>query len=157
MESVYTEKLVAIGRIMKARGLEGEFKVKPLTDFIQPFGKLRFVKGELPGGEIKSFEVEKVSLKDNAVLLKLKGIVNRAAADALRGLYLQVTRNELFPFMNDEPDYNVLVIIGGFQSGSYSKTLMEIDAVDISIYPEGLETNTVLNHIIISFENILGI
>ena len=88
--------------------LERPVAIKVLThsfsdreDFIQRFEKLDSVKVELPGGEIKSFEVEKVSLKDNAVLLKLKGIVNRAAADALRGLYLQVTRNELFPLDDD--------------------------------------------------------
>ncbi len=101
METEHSDKLVAVGRIIKSRGLEGEFKVKPLTDFIQRFEKLYSVKVELPGGEIKSFEVEKASLRDNIVLVKLKGIDSRDAADTLRGLYLLVARNELFPLDDD--------------------------------------------------------
>ncbi len=66
-------------------------------------------------------------------------------------------RNALFPFMKDNLEQNVLAIVGGFQSGGFSPAIMEIDAEDISIYPEGIETNTVINHIIINFEHVIGV
>ena len=66
-------------------------------------------------------------------------------------------RNDLFPFMNENPDQNILVIMGGFQTGSYSQAITDIEAQDLAIYPESLETNTVLNHIIINFEHAIGI
>ncbi|MBT4483632.1 MAG: 16S rRNA processing protein RimM [Candidatus Latescibacteria bacterium] len=101
MQTEHSDKLVAVGRVIKARGLEGKLKVKPLTDFIQRFEKLDSVKVELPNREIKSFEVEKASLKNNIVLVKLKGIDDRDAADAFRGLYFYVKKNELFPLDED--------------------------------------------------------
>lgn len=66
-------------------------------------------------------------------------------------------RDEIFTFMKDDPEQNILVIVGGFQAGSYSQEVMGLEAEDISIYPEGLETNTVLNHLIINFERAIGI
>ena len=47
MQTEHSDKLVAVGRVIKARGLEGKLKVKPLTDFIQRFEKLDSVKVEL--------------------------------------------------------------------------------------------------------------
>ena len=61
----------------------------------------------------------------------------------------------LFNFMHSYQNKNILAIIGGFQSGSYSSKVMDIDAEDISIYPEGLETNAVINRVIINFENAI--
>jgi len=70
---------------------------------------------------------------------------------------IQYPRDEIFSFMKENPEQNILVIVGGFQSGGYSQEIMGLEAEDISIYPEGLETNTVLNHIIINFERAIGI
>ena len=67
------------------------------------------------------------------------------------------TRDKIFTFLNDDTEQNILVIVGGFQAGSYSQEVMDLEAEDVSIYPEALETNTVLNHIIINFERAIGI
>ena len=64
---------------------------------------------------------------------------------------------EIFTFLKDDPEQNILVLVGGFQAGSYSQNVLDLEAEDISIYPEGLETNTVLNHIVINFEHAIGI
>ena len=66
-------------------------------------------------------------------------------------------RDDIFDFMKEDPEQNILVIVGGFQAGSYSQEVMDLEAEDISIYPDGLETNTVLNHLIINFERAIGI
>ncbi|MHA1111127.1 MAG: hypothetical protein ACTSRE_08490 [Promethearchaeota archaeon] len=66
-------------------------------------------------------------------------------------------RDEIFTFSKDNPEQNILVIVGGFQAGSFSQEVMDLEAEDVSIYPEVLETNTVLNHIIINFERAIGI
>lgn len=65
-------------------------------------------------------------------------------------------REEIFS-LKENLDQDILAIVGGFQSGHFSPDVMEIDAKDISIYPEGIETNTVINHIIINFERAIGI
>jgi rRNA small subunit pseudouridine methyltransferase Nep1 len=104
------------------------------------------------------------SLDDSTLIRKihlpLPGFIKQINPDRVLRFTSQGTlcpRNELFSFMKDNPKENVLAIVGGFQSGGFSSTIMDIDAEDISIYPEGIETNTVINHIIINFEQNIGI
>ena len=58
-------------------------------------------------------------------------------------------------FQSHAGDETIVAIIGGFQSGFFSDQIMELDAEDISIYPHGLETDAVVNRVIINFENSL--
>ncbi|MBN2156346.1 MAG: hypothetical protein JW776_09895 [Candidatus Lokiarchaeota archaeon] len=65
-----------------------------------------------------------------------------------------ISQNEIFNFLKNGTA-EIIALIGGFQSGTYSKEIMEIDAEDISIYPEPLETNAVINRVIINYENAI--
>ena len=94
------------------------------------------------------------------IRLPLQGLIKQINPDKVIRFTSKaelVERNKIFSDIKDNPDHNILGIIGGFQSGGYSQEVMDIEADDISIYPEGLETNTVINHIIINFERAIGI
>ena len=106
----HSDKLVSVGQVIKARGLRGELKVESLSDFSERFGHLNTVKLELKNGEVKSFEVERARIRDHILLIKLKGIDSRDAADALRGAYLSVTMNEIYPL--DENSFYVFELEG---------------------------------------------
>ena len=97
MEHSNSDTLVAVGRVVKARGIRGELKVKLLSDFPERFKEPECVKLEFKNGEIKSFEIEKTRIAGNFVIVKLKGIESRDAAETLQGLYLSVSRDETIP------------------------------------------------------------
>ncbi len=97
MERSNSDTLVAIGRVVKARGIRGELRVKLLSDFPERFEELKCVKLEFKNGEIKSFEIEKTKIAGHFVIVKLKGIESRDAAETLQGLYLSVSMDETIP------------------------------------------------------------
>ena len=78
---------VTVGRIAAARGLRGELRIEPLTDFPE-----RFAPGArlwLDGGWRC---VESSRFQGRSVYLKLEGIDDRTAAERLRGHELQLPR-----------------------------------------------------------------
>lgn len=93
---------VVIGRIDKARGLKGEIKVRPLTDQPERFHALDSLLIEFPDGKMSSFDLERVSVQNNGVYLKLSGVENRNDAELLRGAYLNITSKELIPLEGNE-------------------------------------------------------
>jgi len=90
------EKFTRIGQIVGAFGLKGLVKVMPMTDFLERFekgSKLR-LKGEWV--EVESFTIHK-----KRPLLKLSGIRNLTAAEALQWEYLEVPA-ERKPTLDDD-------------------------------------------------------
>jgi 16S rRNA processing protein RimM len=81
---------VAIGRIVAPRGVRGELKVEPLTDFPE-----RFAPGQVIwlGGLRR--EVEGSRQQRSHLLLKLAGVDSAEQAAALRGELLEVPQEEL--------------------------------------------------------------
>jgi 16S rRNA processing protein RimM len=78
---------VSVGRILSAHGLKGDLKVQPLTDFPS-----RFERGSrlwLDGSPVR---VESSRRQRGSVYLKLEGIDDRTAAEALRDKELQAPR-----------------------------------------------------------------
>lgn len=78
---------ITIGEILKAQGISGEVKVKPLTDDISRFKKLKkvFIAG-------KELDVLSVRINDGFVFLKLGGISDRNNAQLLTGKMLEIDR-----------------------------------------------------------------
>ena len=84
--------MIKIGQVMGAYGLDGAVKVLPLTDFDD-----RFDPGAgllLDGAERK---VEWSRPGQPGLVVKLKGIDNRAIAELFRGRYLEVSETEVRP------------------------------------------------------------
>lgn len=68
------------GVVLKAQGIRGEIKVRPLTDAPEDFGSVdRFAVGG------REYAVERIRVDGDFVYLKLKGIDDRNAAEAMAG------------------------------------------------------------------------
>ncbi len=95
---------LVIGRVAKAHGVTGEIVVDVRTD--DPDG--RFVRGNSlrarasPGGAERNYTVESVRAHGGRLLVRLAGIADRDAADALRGTLFLVDSADLPPIA--EPD-----------------------------------------------------
>ncbi len=94
---------LTVGRVVKAHGLTGELVVEVRTD--DP--ELRFAPGEVlraKGSDRRerSYAVETVRAHGSRLLVRLAGVVDRDAADALRGSLFLVDSANLPPI--DEPD-----------------------------------------------------
>ena len=87
------EKYFEIGQIVNTSGLKGVIKVKPFTDDINKFKKLKTIYIDLKK-ELKSFEIEKVYFNKNMVYLKLKGIDTVEEAQSYRNYYLKIERKD---------------------------------------------------------------
>jgi 16S rRNA processing protein RimM len=94
---------LTVGRVVKAHGLTGELVVEIRTD--DP--DLRFAPGEVlrakgSGCPERSYAVETVRAHGIRLLVRLAGVADRDAADALRGSLFIVDTADLPPI--DEPD-----------------------------------------------------
>ena len=96
---------IIIGKLGKARGLKGELKIIPLTDFEGRFDDLKeiFVGGKLT-------QVESVNHIGDEIFIKLKGVDNRESAKTLTNKFLTVPRSQAAPL--DDGEFYTFDIIG---------------------------------------------
>lgn len=93
-----------IGQIVNTFGIKGEVKVKPYTDNVEQFKKMKsiYISG-------KETEIENVKFQKNVVILKLKGVDDMTSAEQLRGSILEVERsNKKLP----KDTYYIIDLIG---------------------------------------------
>ncbi|MGI6201630.1 MAG: ribosome maturation factor RimM [Christensenellales bacterium] len=81
---------LCIGVIVKAQGIKGEVKVQPLTDDPQRFAALETVYRDDRGA--RSLQVRSARAAGGWAYLKIAGVDDRDAAEALRGTRLYVDR-----------------------------------------------------------------
>lgn len=93
---MYDEDLVSIGVIRGAYGLRGEVRVAPLTDFPERFNKMEKVFVVGPGVRTL-MNVENTRTANQTILFKFQGIDSRETAEGMRGRYLMVPENEVYP------------------------------------------------------------
>lgn len=98
-----------VGKIVNTKGLMGEVKVYPITQYPRRFDDLTFVYVETKNGKSK-FDIERVSYTTKFVLLKLKGIDCLEDAEKLKGCLLYVDRSNAIKLSEDE--YFIGDIIG---------------------------------------------
>lgn len=99
---VRTPDFVTIGRIVKAHGIKGAVKVKPITDYPPRFKKLKTVFLELSGGEIEKHDISEVLVRENVIYLHFKGIESRENANALSGALINIKGEDVLPLQEDE-------------------------------------------------------
>ena len=94
-----------IGKIVNTFGLKGVIKIKPFTDDIKRFEKLKniFINNKI-------YEIENVSYKKEMVFLKLKDIDTIEKADLLRDMYIEIDRKDAVDL--DEDTYFIVDLIG---------------------------------------------
>lgn len=88
------DKYFEIGQIVNTNGLKGLVKVKPFTDDIKEFETFESIYVQKKN-ELIEFKIEAVKYAKQMVLLKLEGINDIDSAEALRNLYIKVSRDAL--------------------------------------------------------------
>jgi len=98
-----------IGKVVSTQGNKGEIKVLPLTDSTDRFKKLTtiFIRNNISQKELN---IEKIKIKENMVILKIKDIENIKEAKMLVGSYLEIERENAIKLPKDT--YFVFEIIG---------------------------------------------
>ena len=86
-----------LGQIVNAVGLKGESKVYPYTDY-----KERFEELDRLYIEDKICEIERVRYQGNLAIVKFKGVDDRNGAEALKGKYLYIDRENARELEEDE-------------------------------------------------------
>lgn len=100
------ENLICVGAVAAAHGVRGLVKVKSFTRNAADFAAF----GELSDASAKrSFKVEIVGKNKDLFLVKIDGVTDRNAAEALRGTELFVFRSQLPETEQDEFYYADLI------------------------------------------------
>ena len=89
---------VCVARIGAAHGVRGEVKLWPFTQ--DPMAVTRY--GELSTDDGRSFEIEAVRSGKDFLVVRLKGIGDRTAAEQLRNIDLYVPRDRLPELAGEE-------------------------------------------------------
>lgn len=95
------DRLVCIGRVSGAHGMEGAIKVVPLTDAPQHYRELRELVLDTKDG-LRTVAVETRRDAGAQWVLKLKGLDGRGAAEALKGASVLVPLAERGPLAENE-------------------------------------------------------
>lgn len=98
-----------IGEIVNTHGVKGEVKVLPLTDNQDRFDSMKSIYIDR-NGNIEKIKIEGVKHLKSTVVLKLEGIDTIEAAEAMKGLFLQVDRKNAVKLSKDS--YFICDIIG---------------------------------------------
>ena len=125
-----------MGRITKPKGLNGEVKVATETDDMQNLLK---VKTCFVGGV--EYKIEKSYVGSNGFFVKLSGVDDVDAAEALRGANFEIRREDASPL--GEGEFYVADILGStvvFENGKKAGKLVNVvnyGASDILIIRDG--------------------
>jgi 16S rRNA processing protein RimM len=93
-----SERLVAIGEIMRPHGLAGTLRIKALTDRPERFERLTDCIVWDPDADVRARRVvEGVSRQRETILLKLAGVNGVAEASALIGRLVAVPEGDALP------------------------------------------------------------
>lgn len=101
---------VAIGVLLKPRGIQGEVFCKPLTDFVERFEGLKTVTAVLPGGRHEVLQVERSRLYGNRLAIKFEGVDSPEATRVYRNALLVVPKDDTFDLPDDT--FYVYEIVG---------------------------------------------
>jgi 16S rRNA processing protein RimM len=124
-----------VGRIRKPHGIHGDLVVEPLTvapDVVFASGRRVFTSADAQG--LVSHEVLSARPFKGVLILALRGVRSRDAADALRDVHLFVPQDELAPLAEGEVWLHELRGMRVVDTrGAYVGDVQELDAL-----PQGL-------------------
>ena len=101
-------RFLVIGRVIRPHGIRGDLRVESHTDTLERFYLIEKVYFDEDDGE--PLLVENVRLHQKRILLKLKGVEDRNAAESLRHSWLYIPMDEAIPLEEDE--YFLYQLIG---------------------------------------------
>lgn len=101
---------VAIGRVLKPRGIRGEAFLMLLTDFPERFDDLHSVHAESPDGSHNQLNIDYVRQYGNRTAIKFQNVNTPEGVGQFRNYVLQVPRDEVHPLPEDT--FYVFEVIG---------------------------------------------
>jgi len=101
---------IALGEIVRPHGVQGELRVRLYNADSEVLFDLDKVRVELPSGGVDELLLESVRPAGDALLMRVRNVLDRNAAEALRGAKLTVLRSAL-PAV-DDGEFYVCDIIG---------------------------------------------
>ena len=104
-----SDEFITIGKVVSTQGNKGEVNVLPLTDSTDRFKNLDTVFLRNSNSRT-TLNIEKIRIKENTVILKLKDIENIQEAKMIVGSFLEVERKNAVKLSKDT--YFVFEIIG---------------------------------------------
>lgn len=117
---------IVIGLLRRAHGVRGEIFLQPVSDVPERFQGLEHVLLRYGGGT-EEVSVESVRSEGDRVLLKLKGVDDRTAAERLRGAEIGVRKKDVYPV--PEGTYYVFDLIGCKVVGKDGRDIGVVDEV----------------------------
>lgn len=96
------EDLVTIGKCVKPHGLNGEMRVKPITDFPERFEQTEKVFAHQQKDPVRPLSITAVRGHHGGLLVQFQGVDSIDKANALRGHFLAVPDDELVELEEDE-------------------------------------------------------
>ena len=103
------EGYLEIGQIVNTNGLKGFLKVKPLTDDITRFEKLKTIYIQ-KAKELIEFKIQEVKYNKQSVLLKLEGIDDITEAEKYKNFYIKISKENAVELETNS--YFIVDIIG---------------------------------------------
>lgn len=103
---------LVIGEVLRPHGVQGELRIRLLTDYPERIGQLKVVyMGEsVDSPNVKAYPVEGMRPHLDYGLLKIHGINSRAKADRLRNLLIMVDVEDAVPL--EEGEFYLFELIG---------------------------------------------
>ena len=128
-------ELFLTGIVLKPKGLKGELKVKPVTDFPESFLKRReYFVGKTPE-DAALRKVLSAKLNQGFAWLVLEGVGSREEAEALAGCGLYVTKDSLESLPDDRAYIHELIGLEAFdeEAGRVGKVsdVLQMPAHDV--------------------------
>ncbi len=96
------DTLLLIGKVIRPHGLEGLLRIISYAESETVFLETGIIFLQSPSGEPHDYEVISVNPHKNGYLLRLKGLVSRDQAEALKGAAIFVPRRRLGTGEEDE-------------------------------------------------------
>jgi 16S rRNA processing protein RimM len=103
---------LVIGEVLRPHGVQGELRVRLLTDYPERIGQLKvvYMGTSVDSPNLKAYPVEGIRLHLDYGLLKIHGINTRNKADRLRNLLIMVDIENAVPL--EEGEFYLFELIG---------------------------------------------
>jgi 16S rRNA processing protein RimM len=123
---------IAVGYVVRAKGVKGEVKVKPLTHSVERFDELSEVVIERPGGPDRVFRIERWRPDLPGILVKFAGIdTPEAAVECLVKGYLTICRDDVTPLPSADAFYVFDLVGCDVEDESGEKMGVVIDVLEM--------------------------
>ena len=140
--AVDAERHVAVAEVARPHGIRGELRLRMFNEGSDILLGKPSIQLRLADGTVRAASIGSVRRTNKAVLVELRGVIDRDGADALRGARVEVRRDALPPV--EEGEFyacdleGARVFLGEREVGSV-KTVIEYPSCDVLVVDRGAE------------------